>query len=85
LLVLLGVGGSTWLKTLSGVIAGIGLSVAGISGTLKNSAQAVLKRLRQDAYCDLVAFAVQTAPPPPERSDIRRAIARRELTAATSN
>ncbi len=83
LLVLLGVGGSTWLKTLSGVVAGVGLSVAGISGTLKNSAQAILKRLRQDAYCDLVAFAVQTAPPPPRKSDIRRAIAERELTPAT--
>ncbi len=85
LLVLLGVGGSTWLKTVSGVVAGVGLSVAGISGTLKNSAQAILKRLRQDAYCDLVAFAVQTAPPPPRKSDIRRAIAERELTAATPN
>jgi hypothetical protein len=83
LLVLLGVGGSTWLKTLSGVVAGVGLSVAGISGTLKNSAQAILKRLRQDAYCDLVAYAVQTAPPPPRKSDIRRAIAERELTPAT--
>lgn len=83
LLVLLGVGGSTWLKTLSGVVAGVGLSVAGISGVLKNSAQALLKRLRQDAYCDLVAFAVQTAPPPPRKSDVRRAIAERELTQAT--
>jgi hypothetical protein len=85
LLVLLGVGGSTWLKTLSGVVAGVGVSVASISGTLKNSAQAILKRLRQDAYSDLVAFAVQTAPPPPRKSDIRRAIAERELTAATPN
>jgi hypothetical protein len=85
LLVLLGVGGSAWQKTLSGLAAAVGLSLAGISGTLKNSAQAVLKRLRQDAYSDLVAFAVQTSPPPPKKSDIRRAIARRELTTATPN
>jgi hypothetical protein len=85
LLVLLGVGGSAWQKTLSGLAAAVGLSLAGISGTLKNSAQAVLKRLRQDAYSDLVAFAVQTAPPPPKKSDVRRAIARRELTTATPN
>ena len=74
---------SSWAKTLSGVLAIAGLSLAGLTGTLKNSAQALLKRLRQDAYTDLVAVAVQTAPRPPNRSALQRAINRRGLTPAT--
>jgi hypothetical protein len=51
LLVLLSHGSAVaWEKTLSGILAAAGLSLAGITGTLKNSAQALLKRLRQDAY-----------------------------------
>jgi hypothetical protein len=72
-----------WAKTLSGVLAIAGLSLAGLTGTLKNSAQALLKRLRQDAYTDLVAVAVQTAPRAPSRSALQRAINRRGLTPAT--
>ena len=52
-------------------MAAVGLTLAGLTGTLKNSAQALLKRLRQDAYTDLVAIAVQTAPPPPDKSALR--------------
>ena len=74
---------TSWAKTLSGVLAIAGLSLAGLTGTLKNSAQALLKRLRQDAYTDLVAVAVQTAPRPPNRSALQRAINRRGLTPAT--
>jgi hypothetical protein len=86
LLVLLGVGGATaWEKTLSGVLAIAGLSLGGLTGTLKNSAQAMLKRLRQDSYTDLVAIAVQTAPPPPRKSDLDKALRNRRLTAATPN
>ena len=59
-------------------------SLAGLTGTLKNSAQAQ-PRLRQDAYTDLVAIAVQTAPPPPDKSALQRAINRRTLTPATPN
>jgi hypothetical protein len=77
--------GTSWEKTLSGILAAIGLSLAGLTGTLKNSAQALLKRLRQDAYTDLVAIAVQTAPPPPKKSDLQNAISRRTLTPATPN
>jgi hypothetical protein len=77
--------GTSWEKTLSGILAAIGLSLAGLTGTLKNSAQALLKRLRQDAYTDLVAIAVQTAPPPPKKSDLQNAISRRALTPATPN
>jgi hypothetical protein len=86
LLVLLGVGSATaWEKTLSGVLAVVGLSLGGLAGTLKNSAQAMLKRLRQDSYTDLVAIAVQTAPPPPRKSDLHKALKNRRLTAATPN
>jgi|GEM_PF-1184936 len=53
--------GTAWEKTVSGILAAAGLSLAGLTGTLKNSAQAMLKRLRQDSYTDLVAIAVQTA------------------------
>jgi hypothetical protein len=77
--------GTSWEKTLSGILAAIGLSLAGLTGTLKNSAQALLTRLRQDAYTDLVAIAVQTAPPPPKKSDLQNAISRRALTPATPN
>jgi hypothetical protein len=86
LLFLVNVGGAAaWAKTLSAVLAAVGLSLAGLTGALKNSAQALLKRLRQDAYTDLVAIAVQTAPPPPDRSALQKAINRRELTPATPN
>jgi hypothetical protein len=77
--------GTAWEKTVSGILAAAGLSLAGLTGTLKNSAQAMLKRLRQDSYTDLVAIAVQTAPPPPRPSDLHKALANRRLTAATPN
>jgi hypothetical protein len=86
LLILLGSrGGAAWEKTLSGILAAVGFSLAGLTGSLKNSAQAMLKRLRQDAYTDLVAIAVQTAPRPPRKSDLRKAISNRRLTPATPN
>jgi hypothetical protein len=86
LIVLLSIGsGTAWQKTLSGILAATGLSLAGLTGTLKNSAQAMLKRLRQDAYTDLVAIAVQTAPPPPKKSDLHKALSNRRLTPATPN
>jgi hypothetical protein len=72
-------------RSLSGLLAAVGLSFAGITGQLKNSAQAMLKRLRQDAYTDLVADAVLTAPAAPKKSMTRKAISRRTLTSATSN
>ena len=78
-------GSAGWAKTLSGIVAAVGFSVAGLTGTLKNSAQALLKRLRQDAYTDLVAIAVQTAPTPPDKSALQRAISHRTLTPVTRN
>ncbi len=76
---------AAWLKTLSGILAVVGLSLAGLAATIKNSAQALLKRLRQDTYTDLVAIAVQTAPPAPGKDDLENAIGRRRLTPATPN
>jgi hypothetical protein len=78
-------GAAAWAKTLSAVLAAVGFSLAGLTGAIKNSAQALLKRLRQDAYTDLVAIAVQTAPPPPYKSALQEAINRRKLTPATPN
>jgi len=85
LLFLINVGAAGWAKTLSAILAAVGFSLAGLTGTLKNSAQALLKRLRQDAYTDLVALAVQTAPRPPTKSALQDAIRRRRLTPATPN
>jgi hypothetical protein len=70
---------------ISGILSFTGLSVAGVASKLKNSEQALLTRLRQDAYTDLVAIAVQSAPRPPEPRDVRKAIAKRKLTPATPN
>ena len=64
-------------------LGAVGLSLAGLTGTLKNSAQALTKRLRQDAYTDLVALAVQTAPTPPDKSALQNAISHRALSPAT--
>ena len=77
--------GSGAAKTLSALLAAIGLSAAALTGALKNSAQAISQRLRQDGYTDLVAIAVQTAPPPPSKRELRRAIIRRHITPATPN
>ncbi len=80
---------STWGQTLAGILAAVGLSFAGLTGTVKSSAQALLTRLRQDAYTDLVTLAVQTAPTPKnpkkKKSLLEQAINQRTLTPATPN
>jgi hypothetical protein len=80
---------SNWEQTLAGILAAVGLSFAGLTGTLKSSAQALLTRLRQDAYTDLVTLAVQTAPTPKnakkKKSLLEQAINQRTLTPATPN
>jgi hypothetical protein len=81
----LGESGNVALKTLTSVLTALGLSVAGISTRLKNSEQALLKRVRQDAYTDLIAYAVQTAPDALTKRDIRTALRKRRLTPATPN
>jgi len=76
---------STLAQTLTGILAAVGLSFAGLTGTLKSSAQAMLTRLRQDSYTDLVILAVQTAPPPKKKKLLQQALDQRRLTPATPN
>ncbi len=85
LIFFLSVGGSTSLKTALASLATVGITSAGVAGKLKNSEQAMLKRSRQDAYTDLVAYAVQTAPRPARRKELKKALAQRQLTPATPN
>jgi hypothetical protein len=77
--------GPPWVKALSGIVGVGGLSIAGLTGALRNSAQAMLKRWRQDAYTDLIAEAVQTAPSPPRGVNVMTPISRRTLTPSTPN
>jgi hypothetical protein len=79
-------GGSALEKTLAGLAAGIGAAAAGLAGAFKSAGQALVKRLRQDTYTDLIALAVQTAPKPPlGNRQLQKALAKRELTPATPN
>ena len=64
--------GSSWAKGLLATAGITGFSVAGVSAKLKNEAQALLKRLRQDAYTDLITVDITTAPPPPKTLPTRR-------------
>jgi hypothetical protein len=57
----------------------------GLTGTLKSSAQAMMTRLRQDAYTDLVTLAVETARRPQKKSQLQRALNQRRLTPVTPN
>ena len=56
---------SSLAKSAFGFIAITGFSLAGLTARFKNQAQAMVTRLRQDVYTDLVAVAITTAPPPP--------------------
>ena len=78
-------------KIIAGILGAVGLSFATVTGFLKNSAQAMLKRLQQDAYTDLIAAAIQTAPP--RRASginfgkwkVHEAISARSLTTSVPN
>jgi hypothetical protein len=80
-----------WVGAVLGVVAAAGLSAAGISARLKNRAQALFTRLRQDAYTDLIAVAISTCPQAPpgegrrQRRAVTQALQRSVLTAATPN
>jgi len=50
------------LNSALGLIAIAGFTTAGLLAKLKNQAQAMVTRLRQDVYTDLVAVAITTAP-----------------------
>ena len=71
-----------------------GFSVGGVSGRLKNQAQAMLLRLRQDAYTDLITVDIITAPPEPRalpmppsrrRARLARMARQRSVTPVTPN
>jgi len=59
-------GSSTpFVKSLLGVLGAVGLTTAAFQTRLKNTAQSLLTRLRQDAYTDLVAAEIAIAPGKP--------------------
>ena len=60
------------LNSALGLIAIAGFTTAGFLARLKNQAQAMVTRLRQDVYTDLVAVAITTAPdiPSPPKTRI---------------
>jgi hypothetical protein len=58
-------GVSSAVKTLLATLGIAGFSVAGLAAKVKNESQALLKRLKQDAYTDLISLAITTAPLPP--------------------
>ena len=64
--------GTTWAKGLLATAGITGFSAAGVSAKLKNEAQALLLRLRQDAYTDLISVYITTAPSPPKTLPTRR-------------
>jgi hypothetical protein len=83
-LVLISVGGGTAVvKTLLAIAAAAGLSVGGVTGALKNSAQGLLTRLRQDSYTELVTLAVTIPPPAMSGIEMRNAMGQRKLTPIT--
>ena len=64
--------GNAFLKALFGVLGVAGLSAATVQAGLKNTAQSLLTRLRQDAYTNLVAAAIAEVPDKPgaRRQDV---------------
>jgi hypothetical protein len=80
-------GSSTpFVKSLLGVLGAVGLTTAAFQTRLKNTAQSLLTRLRQDAYTDLVAGAIAIAPDKPgaRKPDkvVAEEVSRRTLTTA---
>jgi len=77
---------NAFLKALFGVLGVAGLSAATVQAGLKNTAQSLFLRLRQDAYTDLVGAAIAVAPAKPgaERQDrvVAEEIRKRTLTTA---
>lgn len=86
--------GTSWAKGLLATAGIAGFSVAGLSAKMKNEAQALLVRLRQDAYTDLIAVDITTAPPQPRavpvlparrRAKVAKMARERSLTPVTPN
>jgi len=86
--------GSSVAKGLLATAGITGFSVAGVSAKLKNQAQALLRRLRQDAYTDLIAVDITTAPQQPKavpvlpsrrRAKVAKMARERAITPVTPN
>lgn len=83
-LVVRGPGAAGGIVKTAGVLIGtVGLSIGGIVGAMKNSAQSLLHRLHQDTYTELIAEGVTSQPPTLTKSDMRAAVAARPLTPST--
>jgi hypothetical protein len=54
-----------WQKSLLAFLSIVGLTGTTVSATLKNTAQALVSRIKTDAYGDLVGLQITTTPPPP--------------------
>jgi hypothetical protein len=78
---------ASWLAYVLSLLGALGLGAAGLTTMLKNQAQTLWTRLRQDAYTDLVAVSICRAPSPPRgrsrRAELERIVAQRELTPST--
>jgi len=59
------------LNSALGLIAIAGFTTAGLLAKMKNQAQAMVTRLRQDVYTDLLAVAITVAPDMPSVPDTR--------------
>ena len=59
------------LNSALGLVAIAGFTTAGFLAKLKNGAQAMVTRLRQDVYTDLVAVAITTVPDMPSLPETR--------------
>ena len=87
--------GSAGAATVLGALGFLGLSGAGLQASLKNRANAILERLRTNAYADLVAEAITVAPTVsaaahgralhPAEDPVHRAASQRTLSVATSH
>jgi hypothetical protein len=67
---------TAFVKALLGVLGVAGLSTATLQARLKNTAQSLLTRIRQDAYTDLVAAQIAVAPDKPGARRPRKVVAR---------
>ena len=79
-----------WLEALTSSLGAVGLTVATITAKLKNEAQALSTRLKQDAYTDLICESITTVPRLPRRrrgpssqTILEKAVRNRTITPST--
>lgn len=78
---------SAWLNSLLGLLSATGLTVAAAQARLKNSAQALLSRITEDAYTEVIAAELVEMPDKPGTRKSPSAVAvglvrKRRLTTA---